>query len=74
MESLTLTCTFVAGPPTNVQVSVKDSTRYAASGGWGYGQFEGGKPNPDATLVQTCSACHSKLAKSADFVFTDYSP
>jgi len=65
---------FVAGPPTNVQVSVKDSTRYAASGGWGYGQFEGGKPNPDATLVQTCSACHSKLAKSADFVFTDYSP
>ena len=65
---------FVAGPPTNVQVSVKDSKRYAASGGWGYGQFEGGAANKDAALVQTCFACHSKLEKSADFVFTDYAP
>ncbi|WP_343738384.1 cytochrome P460 family protein, partial [Achromobacter sp.] len=36
---------FVAGAPTNVQVSVKDAKRYAATGGWGYGQFEGGRPN-----------------------------
>jgi hypothetical protein len=67
---------FVAGPPTNVQVSVKDSKRYAATGGWGYGQFEGGLPNPDPTVVQACFACHQKLAKletEADFVFTAYS-
>jgi hypothetical protein len=65
---------FVAGPPTNVQVSVKDSKRYAATGGWGYGQFEEGKPNKDPALVQTCFACHTKLAKVEDFVFTAYSP
>ena len=64
---------FVAGPPTNVQVSVKDSKRYAASGGWGYGQFENGEPNKDAVLVQTCFACHAKLEKDADLVFTAYS-
>lgn len=67
---------FVAGPPTNVQVSVKDSKRYAASGGWGYGQFENGLPNQDLTLVQSCFTCHSKLdalEKDTDMVFTHYS-
>lgn len=64
---------FVAGAPTNVQVSVKDSRRYAASGGWGYGQFDDGKPNPGEMLTRSCFACHAKLAASADQVFTDYS-
>ena len=66
---------FVAGAPTNVQVSVKDAKRYAATGGWGYGQFEGGRPNPDPAVVQSCFACHQKLdrlEKGKDFVFTDY--
>nr|WP_245292910.1 cytochrome P460 family protein [Pararhizobium arenae] len=30
---------FVAGNPTNVQVSVKDSERFVSSGGWGYGNL-----------------------------------
>lgn len=68
---------FVAGAPINVQVSVKDTKRYASSGGWGYGQFEGGLPNPDRALVESCFACHNKLVAiepGADLVFTDYSP
>ncbi len=65
---------FVAGSPTNVQVSVKDSKRYAASSGWGYGQFEGDRPNLDVALVQSCYSCHAKLEKPSDFVFTRYSP
>lgn len=65
---------FVAGDPTNVQISVKDSKRFASTGGWGYGQFEGGKPNPSATLMQTCFPCHNRLDKAQDFVFTHYSP
>src|SRR3981189_3200243 len=35
---------FVAGPPTNVQFMVKDSKKYAATGGWGFAQFKDGKP------------------------------
>jgi hypothetical protein len=65
---------FVAGDPTNVQISVKDSKRYASTGGWGYGQFEGGIPNPSEVLMQTCFACHTRLDKAADFVFTHYAP
>jgi hypothetical protein len=64
---------FVAGDPTNVQIEVKNSKRYAATGGWGYGQFENGKANPDAELMKTCNACHAKLPASDDFIFTNYS-
>ena len=31
---------FVAGPATNVQFMVKDSKKYAATGGWGFAQFK----------------------------------
>ncbi len=63
---------FVAGPPTNVQISVKDSQRYTTTGGWGYGQFEDNKPNPSDSLMNACFACHSKVAFS-DLVFSHYS-
>lgn len=64
---------FVAGDPTNVQISVKDSLRYRSTGGWGYGQFEDGKPNPSRKVVDSCFACHTKLPAGRDLVFTDYS-
>jgi hypothetical protein len=34
---------FVAGQPTNVQFMIKDSKKYAATGGWGFAQFTNGK-------------------------------
>ena len=63
---------FVAGPPTNVQFMVKDSGKYAATGGWGYAQFKDGKP-ADEALHKTCAPCHEPI-KAQDFVFTRYSP
>lgn len=65
---------FVAGAPTNVQISVKDSRRYASTGGWGFGQFEGGKPNRDEALLGTCAPCHARAKASDDQVFTRYAP
>ena len=32
---------FVPGPPTNIQFMVKDSKKYAATGGWGFAHFTG---------------------------------
>jgi hypothetical protein len=64
---------FVAGAPKEgVQFMVKDSTKYAATGGWGFAQFNDGKP-ADATVVKTCFPCHTP-AKAHDFVFTRYAP
>jgi hypothetical protein len=64
---------FVAGPPKNgVQFMVKDSIKYASTGGWGYAHFNDGKP-ADAALHNTCYSCHEKV-KARDFVFTRYAP
>jgi len=61
---------FVAGPPTNVQFMVKDSKKYASTGGWGFAQFKDGKPDTTAQL-ETCFPCHAPV-KARDFVFTQY--
>ena len=40
---------FVAGPPKNgVQFMVKGSKKYASTGGWGFAQFNDGKPADEA--------------------------
>ncbi|MET3650545.1 cytochrome P460 family protein [Dyella japonica] len=62
---------FVAGEPTNVQFMIKDAKRYASTGGWGFVQFNDGKPaHMDA---KACFACHVPV-KDRDFLFTRYSP
>ena len=64
---------FVAGAPKNgVQFMVKDSKKYAETGGWGYAHFNDGKP-ADTSFMQSCFPCHD-LIKSRDAVFTRYAP
>jgi hypothetical protein len=63
---------FVAGPPINIQLAVKDSREYASTGGWGFAQFKDGKP-ADEAVHRTCFPCH-EVAKARDLVFTRYAP
>jgi hypothetical protein len=63
---------FVTGSATNLEFMVKDSKKYAATGGWGFAQFTDGKPDSEA-LHKTCFSCHEP-AKGNDFVFTRYAP
>ena len=63
---------FVVGSAVNAQFMVKDSKRYAAMGGWGFGDFKDGKSGDEA-LHKTCFACHEP-AKAHDYVFTHYAP
>jgi hypothetical protein len=64
---------FVAGPPKNgVQFMVKDSGKYGSTGGWGFAQFDDGKPASEA-VHNTCFACHATV-KARDFVFNHYAP
>ena len=63
----------IPGAATTVQVMVKDSKRYAASGGWGFGRFIDGKP-VDQAQHQTCFACHAARVADRDYVFTRYAP
>ena len=64
---------FVPGPPTNIQFMVKDSKKYAATGGWAFAQFDNGKPLTDKAMLKSCFECH-QAAKDRDFVFAHYAP
>jgi hypothetical protein len=61
-----------AGSAVNVQFMLKDSNKYAATGGWGFADFTNGKPGDEA-LHKTCFPCHLP-AKDRDFVFARYAP
>jgi hypothetical protein len=64
---------FVAGEPVNgLQFMVKDSRKYAATGGWRFAQFNGGRPLDGAGLA-SCFVCHRQIA-AQDLVFSRYSP
>ncbi|MEO7433358.1 MAG: cytochrome P460 family protein, partial [Dokdonella sp.] len=64
---------FVPGDATTVQFMVKDSTKYAETGGWGFGRFIARKP-ADEAQHRTCFACHAANVKDHDRVFTRYAP
>ena len=66
---------FVPGPAPDwyLQFMVKDSKKWAATGGWGFAQFnKDGKP-ADEAKHKTCFPCHEP-DKAEDFVFTHYAP
>ncbi len=73
----------VPGTQHDVDFMVKDSKRFADSGGWGYGVFDydaksdtftpgtlAGKP-PQGNNATCGFACHTSV-KTRDYVFTDY--
>jgi hypothetical protein len=64
---------FRGRPPKNgVQFMVKDSRKYASTGGWGFAHFDDGKPASEA-VHNTCFPCHGTV-KARDFVFNRYAP
>jgi len=64
---------FVAGAPTNVQFMIKDSKKYAATGGWGFGHFNNDRKPVDDAFMATCFPCHQKI-KERDLLITRYAP
>jgi hypothetical protein len=64
---------FVPGAPTTLQLMVKDSKKYASTGGRGYGRFIDGKPT-DKAQHETCFPCRAAYARGQDFLFTRFAP
>jgi len=56
-----------------VGVMVKDSKRYASTGGWGFGSYDGGSRENqlDSAARTACFACHIPR-KDHGFVFSEY--
>jgi Cytochrome P460 len=73
----------VPGTQHDVDFMVKDSKKFADSGGWGYAEFEYDAPSdvfrpgnandepPQANDAKCGYACHT-IVQSRDYVFTEY--
>ena len=64
---------YVEGARKGLAVMMKDSKKYASTGGWGFAQFKNGKPDADEATLKACFPCHEPI-KARDFVFTRYAP
>ncbi|HYE76288.1 MAG TPA: cytochrome P460 family protein [Blastocatellia bacterium] len=66
--------TTIEGPRRFTSVMVKDTKRYAATGGWGYEEFRGDSETDRmiaADAPTKCYACHTRQ-KDNDYVFSKY--
>ena len=66
---------YVEGARKGVATMIKDSKRYASTGGWGF-QFwaEGDAKKPQVTdAAKQCFACHEPK-KDQDYVYSTYIP
>lgn len=73
VKSPTFDPAYVPGDPQRIEFMVKDSKRYASTGGWGFGRFVGGKA-ANEEQHGTCFPCHRAGVPGNDFVFTRYAP
>lgn len=67
---------YFPGPFNGAEMSVKDSKRFAATGGWGYFDFGHREPKDSAAEVEAkdkCAFCHIASAKK-DLVWTQFYP
>lgn len=67
---------FFPGALNGADVSVKDTKRYAATGGWGYYNFNHGEPKAATAKLRSkeeCGGCHIASAKK-DSVWTQFYP
>jgi hypothetical protein len=66
---------YVEGARKALAVMLKDSKKYASTGGWGFQLWEGGDPKkPMVTdAAKQCFECHQPK-KDSDYVFSTYIP
>lgn len=62
----------VPGDFVHAEFMIKDSSKYASTGGWGFARWKGIRQKPygeKADFVQECFGCHLPV-KDNDYVFT----
>jgi hypothetical protein len=65
---------YAEGPRRQIDVMVRDSVRFASTGGWGFQRFvKDTKTEAVAPTPQQCFACHDNLKKDG-LVLSSYRP
>jgi hypothetical protein len=67
--------TFTEGPRRQLDVMMKDSQRYAATGGWGFQRYvkDSKTERADSPTPQECFACHDNMKKDG-LILSIYRP
>ena len=76
LEGIEKDNTIVEGDRKIVDVMVKDPSRFAATGGWGFEEFKGNSRTERLirdSAATSCYNCHA-VRKKQDFVFSSYRP
>ena len=66
---------YVEGPRKATAIMLKDKTKYASTGGWGFQAWVGGNPTKPLVTDPTkqCFECHQPK-KDQDYVYSTYIP
>jgi Cytochrome P460 len=66
---------YVEGPRKATAIMLKDKTKYASTGGWGFQAWAGGDPTKPLVTDPTkqCFQCHQPK-KDQDYVYSTYIP
>jgi len=65
---------YIEGPRRQIDVMVRDSVRFASTGGWGFQRFvKDTKTEATAPTPQQCFTCHNNLKKDG-LVLGSYPP
>jgi hypothetical protein len=66
---------YVEGARKGIAVMLKDSKKYASTGGWGFQFWEAGDPNKPAVTnaMKQCFECHQPK-KDQDYIYSTYIP
>jgi hypothetical protein len=59
------------GKRNHVDVMVKDSLRYAATGGWGFEEFKGSSKTERVLTETVRTACFNCHTKQGDYIFSE---
>jgi hypothetical protein len=59
------------GKRKHTDVMIKDSVKFASTGGWGYEEFSGDSKKPVLT-VQVKTQCFNCHAQQSDYVFSEF--
>ena len=59
------------GTRDHIDVMVKDAVKFAATGGWGYAQFEG-DGTPRVLTEEITTKCYNCHLKQSDHVFSEF--
>jgi hypothetical protein len=55
-----------------IDVMIKDSAKYAATGGWGYGQFKADHRDNGIRTLEAATKCFACHMSQKDLVFSDF--